>query len=628
MHENVISPKTQTKAIRRLLSSLTIHKKKVAALVILIAISQAANITVPFITKGLIDALTRYFTNKSALPWTALLYSAAGILVATVIGNIFQSSYNYELFKFCTRIEDRLKNAAFKKYLELQALFHHGASSGQIIGRLERGGVAVYNILNDIIGQSLLPPFIIFIGTFSALLYENVWIALAVVAPFPLYLIATKRLADRIYEIEQRSNDAFETVSKELYDVAGNVLTVKKFSQENAEAANEEQLTDKARAIQYTAERLWQVIDNTQTAISTAGRVAVLLLSGWLVFTGNATIGQFVLYVSLQTMVYQPLSQLSSIFPRLRRNSTRLERLYAVLDEPVHVKDKPEAAALPPLKKEIEFRNLSFAYRNDQWALKDINLKIPAGKTVALVGRSGSGKTTFVNLLLRSFDPQRGGILIDGLDIRDVTQQSLREQTAIVPQEVDLFSRTIAENIAYGHPEIPQEKIEYAAKTALAHDFIMHLEHGYQTIVGERGIKLSGGERQRVGIARAVLRDPRILILDEATSHLDTESERLISKATNALIKNRTSIIIAHRLSTILHADMIVVFKNSMIEATGTHKELLAKSPTYRTLHDMQFSEDAPEGASGELQFEQEEALAGMPAGDADEAIPRMAERV
>ncbi|MEI7497894.1 MAG: ATP-binding cassette domain-containing protein [Candidatus Falkowbacteria bacterium] len=308
---------------------------------------------------------------------------------------------------------------------------------------------------------------------------------------------------------------------------------------------------------------------------------------------GTATIGQFVLYITLQSMAYQPLSNLGALFTRIRRNLTRVERLLSIFDESVHIMDKPNAIKLLPLKTGVEFKNVSFSYRGDnQYALKHINVMVPAGTTCALVGRSGSGKTTFINLLLRSYDPQKGGIFIDNVDIRDATQESLRKQIAVVPQEVDLFSRTIAENIAYGQTKISSKLIAGAAKTALAHDFILKLENGYQTVVGERGIKLSGGERQRIGIARAVLRDPRILILDEATSHLDTESERLITKATDALIKNRTSFIIAHRLSTVIHADMILVFAKGGIEAIGKHSELIITSPTYRKLHDLQFVED------------------------------------
>ena len=248
---------------------------------------------------------------------------------------------------------------------------------------------------------------------------------------------------------------------------------------------------------------------------------------------------------------------------------------------------------MPYHGQKIEFKQVTFCYgKENQPALKDVSVAIRAGERVALVGRSGSGKTTFVNLLLRSFDPEKGLILIDGHNLRDVTRESLLNQIAVVPQEVDLFSRTIFENIAYGKPEANKEEVMRAAKTALAHDFITRAERGYDTLVGERGIKLSGGERQRIGIARAVLRDPRILILDEATSHLDTESEKLIAKATDTLIQSRTTFIIAHRLSTVLGADRILVFNNGEIEAEGKHEELLEKSPTYRRLYSLQFSKE------------------------------------
>ena len=590
------TPKPKPFRMRRLFALLKDHKNMVAFLIGIMVVSEGASIVVPFITKALIDSLTNFLTKGGALPWHVLAYAAIGILIATLVSSILQSSYNYHLFKLVTKIEDQLRNVAFEKYLQLHALFHHGASSGQIIGRIERGGTATYAILNDIVGQGMVPPLITFIGVFAALFSQNVWIAIAVLVPFPIYFLATQRLSNRIYVIEQEANEAFEKMSKELYDVAGNVLTVKKFSQEKVETAQERLLMARARDVQYSAERLWGVIENTQTAISTFGRVLVLILSGWFVLNGSATIGSFVLFVTLQGMAYQPLSQLGVMFPRMRRNATRVERLFAILDEPITVNDAPGAKELAPLSQAIDFKNVSFAYRaSGEPALADINLHIPAGKTFALVGRSGSGKTTFINLLLRSFDPQQGEILVDGTDIRSITQESLRRQIAVVPQEVDLFSRTVAENIAYGHPEMTRHQIEEAAKTALAHDFILKLEKGYDTIVGERGIKLSGGERQRIGIARAVLRDPKILILDEATSHLDTESEQLISRATDALIKNRTSLIIAHRFSTILRADQIVVFKNSKIEAIGTHKELLKKSPTYKKLYELQFAESSPE---------------------------------
>ncbi|MFH0890462.1 MAG: ABC transporter ATP-binding protein [Candidatus Liptonbacteria bacterium] len=577
--------------IKRTLRLVLVHPKKVAFLVALAAFATALDIVVPFVSKNIIDGMVGFFRDGGAAPIKMLIWSAAAILFATVIARITKSAYDYHLFKTVTVIEDKIKHDTIEKYLRLHTLFHHGSSSGQIIGRIERGAMAIYIILNDIFGQFLIPPFILFTGVFAALLFKNHWIALTVALPFPIYLLSIQKLANRIYLIEKEVNEQMEDASKESYDVAGNVLTVKKFSQEKVEADRQAELIGKARQTQYSAERLWAVIENMQTVISTAGRITVILLAGFLVIRSEITVGDFVLFISLQNMAYAPLWQLSVIFPRLRRNSARVERLYSVLDEPIRVTDKPDARTLPPLRKKIEFKNVWFRYAAEggRWAMKEINLEIPARSTIALIGRSGSGKTTFVNLLLRSFDPNKGKIEIDGSDLRDVTQESLRAQIAVVPQEVDLFSRTIAENIAYGKAGASREDIARAARIALAHEFIMRTDGGYDTVVGERGIKLSGGERQRIGIARAILRDPRILILDEATSHLDTESERLIQQATDALIKDRTTLIIAHRLSTILSADHILVFEKGEIEAMGTHAELLRRSPTYQRLYRLQF---------------------------------------
>ncbi|KKT19469.1 MAG: multidrug resistance-like protein ATP-binding protein MdlB [Candidatus Nomurabacteria bacterium GW2011_GWB1_43_7] len=583
----------KSSTLKRILSLLRDRKKTIVFLFILITLSQIASIAVPFVSKIIIDSLTEFIKNGGTLPLSTLAYCSAGILILTLISSALLSSYNFNLFQMVTKLEDKVRNQTLGKYLQLHSLFHHGVSSGQIIGRIDRGGTSVYIIVYEIIGQNFIPPIIIFIGAFAALLYSNIWIALAIVIPFPIYILATRNIANKIYLIEQKANDAFENISKEMYDVAGNVQTVKKFSQEEKETQDNRNSLLNARKIQYTAERLWSHIENIQAIISTTGRVAVLALSAWFVLQGTATIGQFVLYVTLQNMAYQPLSSLGSLFTRMRRNMTRVERLFAVLDEPLRVTDTPNAFNLPPLQKQIEFKDVSFSYRGDkEWALKDINVIIPAHTTCALVGRSGSGKTTFINLLLRSHDPQRGNILIDGFDISKVTKVSLREQIAVVPQEVDLFSRTVVQNIAYGRGNISKEKIENAAKTALAHDFILKLEQGYDTIVGERGVKLSGGERQRIGIARAVLRDPKILILDEATSHLDTESEQIITRATDALVKDRTSLIIAHRLSTVINADKILVFGGGKIEAMGTHVELLHSSSTYLRLYSLQFADE------------------------------------
>jgi ABC-type multidrug transport system fused ATPase/permease subunit len=578
----------------RILGLFSTRKRVALLLAALVSIAAGFDIAVPLITQRLIDALVTYFKSPHGSVAPMLLTSAAGILVATAAGRGVRSFYTYKLFRTSTQIEDEVRFRAFENYLRLHALYHHNANSGQIIGRIESGCGAIFGILFDIMGLNLVPPIVVFAGVLVALFSENAWIAVTVMLPVPVYVLVVRRLTGRIYEIEQQGCEDFEAVSKERYDVAGNVITVKKFSQERAEVRRQIALQDKARETQFRGERLWVLVENSQTLIATLGRVAVLVLSGWLVIAGRASVGQFVLYLSLAEMAYQPISQLSVLFPRLRRSMAHADRLFGVLDEKPAVTDRPGAFALPPHRESIEFRDLWFRYgEGENWTLRGIDLTVPCGATVALVGRSGSGKTTLANLLLRMFDPQRGGIFIDGHDLRDVTQESLRAQIAVVPQEVDLFSRTVAENIAYGRPGATREQVEEAAAVAQAHEFILRTEDGYETLVGERGLKLSGGERQRLGIARAVLRDPRIFVLDEATSQLDTESEFKIQEAAERVASGRTSFIIAHRLSTVLHADMIVVFDRGAIEAVGPHAELLETSPTYRRLYS--FFEDEPE---------------------------------
>lgn len=579
------------KVFKRIIVELFKAKKTVLFLVVLLVLASAFDVSMPFIAQNLIDRLIEAFTSGEILPLKIVVYAALGIFSVTILANALNTIYDYRLFKFVTKLEDELRFRAYAKYLSLHALYHHETNSGQIIGRIDRGATGVYEILKDVIGRFIIQPMFVVVLVVAALFFKDPVIAGLIVAPLPIYIGVIIPLANRIYVTEKRAHDIFEDFHREEYDVAANVLTVKHFSQESRETTKQKLMRGLGREEQYKAERYWKLSEILQTAVSTVGRVAVIIVGGYFTIIGRSTVGEFVLYITLQNMAYQPLWQLSVLFAMLRRFLARAERIFRVLDESPLVVDKPDAVALPSFKREIEFKNVSFSYRRESEVLRDISVKIPAGEIVALVGRSGSGKTTFVNLLLRSFDPQAGAVLIDDYDLRNVTQKSLRDQTAIVSQEVNLFSRSIAENIAYGVPDAAPHEISQAAKLAYAHDFIMKTPEGYNTLVGERGVKLSGGERQRIGIARAILRNPRILILDEATSHLDTESERIVQKATTHLIEGRTTIVIAHRLSTVIHADKILVFDHGKIVGKGKHRELLRSSPIYKKLYDLQFGE-------------------------------------
>ena len=320
-------------------------------------------------------------------------------------------------------------------------------------------------------------------------------------------------------------------------------------------------------------------------ALGAIGFSIVLVCGGIEVIKGGWTTGAFMAFIAAVFSAYQPLKNFAQVNSTAQQAVTASERIFEILDQKPTIVDKPNATILAPFSKEISYQNVNFYYEKDKDILKDISFKIPIGKTVAFVGSSGSGKTTITNLLLRFYDVTSGKICIDGADIKDVTLESLRAQIGVVSQDVLLFNETIKYNISYGKENATDEEIEAAAKAANAHNFISNLPNKYNTIVGERGMKLSGGEKQRIAIARAMLKNPPILILDEATSALDTESEKLVQEAIETLMKDRTVILIAHRLTTVKNADQILVLDKGKIAETGKHQELLDKNSVYAKLY-------------------------------------------
>ena len=558
----------------------------------LITLTAAADIAIPFVTRGVIDGVIRALQHHSTTALQSLLLAAGAILGLTVLTRVVRSFYNYRLFCLISRAEDEVKNGAFANFLKLDTDYQNNVNTGEVIGAFDRGATAIFVILYEILGQNLLPSLLVLTGVLGTLLLKNAWMAAIVFLPLPAYAFCIGRLSHRMHRMEFLISHSFERVTKESFDIASNVRAVKKFGREDNEARTQRRLIDRARTKQYSGERLWALIENVQSLFSTAGRVGVIAFGGYLVLSRRISVGEYVLFISLQDMVYAPISQLSILLPKLRRNLSRAERIFEILEQPRKIEDARDAVALNGPERQVRFENLSFLYTGaDSATLRDVNIDVPAGATVALIGPSGSGKSTLMNLLQRLYDPQGGRISIDGFDLRNLTQKSLREQIAVVPQEVELFSRSILENIGYGRDNVSRSEVEQAARVAQAHEFIMRCDKGYDTQVGERGMKLSGGERQRIGIARAIVRDPKILILDEATSHLDNESERLIQAAMEEVTRNRTCFIVAHRLSTVRKADMVVVFASNTIEAVGTHDELWQQSPTYRQLYGIHVAE-------------------------------------
>lgn len=336
--------------------------------------------------------------------------------------------------------------------------------------------------------------------------------------------------------------------------------------------------------------QLWSAFAPVIDFMNNLGHIIILAYGSWEVIQSKMSIGELTAFLAYLNQINQPTKRFSKIINVLQKGATALERVFETLDTKPEVAEKEDAIILPEIKGHIQFENVDFAYNNSgKNVINDLNLEIQPGMTVALVGASGAGKTTIANLAARFYDPIQGKILFDAHDVRDVTLKSLRGQMGIVSQETLLLNASIKENIGYGKPGVTDVEIEVAAKIAHAHEFIMELPDGYDTIIGDRGMKLSGGQRQRLAIARALIKNPSFLILDEATSSLDTESEYLIQQALQKLLQNRTCLVIAHRLSTIQNADMIVVLEQGKIIETGTHSELIAISGRYAYLHSMQF---------------------------------------
>jgi ABC-type multidrug transport system fused ATPase/permease subunit len=438
-------------SVGRILLLLRRRKGTALFLLVLILLTSALEITTPFLTQRLIDGIIRSVKGANHFTLPTFFASLFAIFTSVATTRVLRSVYNYNLAKTITSTEDQVKSAAFENFLrsDMEALTK--TNSGQVMGRLDRGASAIYIILYEILGQNLIPPLIIFIGVFGSLLVKSWIIALVVFLPLPIYMLIVGHFLAPMHDLEQEVNAGFERVGKEYYDIASNVSTVKKFSQETREANLQRNLLFQTRIPQYQAERKWAVIENIQTLIATAGRVIVIGLGGYFVLQSRCTVGEYVLFIALQDMLFGPMGQLSILLPKLRRNLARVEGLFEVLDREHKVRDSTGAIALPRLRGSVEVRNLWFRYPSaGNWTLRNVNFSVPAGATVALIGRSGTGKTTLMNLLLRCYDPQQGSICIDGVDIRHVTQESLRNQIAVVPQEVDLFSRTITENISYG----------------------------------------------------------------------------------------------------------------------------------------------------------------------------------
>lgn len=540
----------------------------------------------PWVFKDVIDHLL----SPSSYDATKLHYTMLAMIGLYLFWGVVTYFRSYYADQAGQRLVFDLRHELYVHLQRMSLSFYEKRQVGSIASRL-LGDIAVaQNFVGAAFTNTVMDASSLFL--IAILLFHMNWrLALVSMAIFPFYVMLNKYFKSQIKHTSKLARQKMEEISGNVHEKLGGISIIQSYTREKAEEKhffldNREYLLYQLRHIQHNATA--QSVIGFLTSIAP---VLVVWFGAMQVIHGHLTVGELTAFYAYLGMFYNPLNRLTELNILLANSQSAMERIFEVFNTSPEIADSPGAQEVGPVKGEIQFFNVHFAYEMSKPVLKNINLQIVSGSTVALVGPSGAGKSSFVKLIPRFYDLSEGKIFIDGRDIRDFTLSCLRRQIATVPQEPILFSGTVYENILFGKPDASEEDVQTAAMSANAHDFIGKLPKGYQTEIGEGGLKLSGGQRQRIALARAFLKNAPILILDEATSSLDSKSENLIQEALKRLMLGRTTIIIAHRLSTIQAADMIVVFDNGEIVETGNHQELLQKPyGLYRQLCEEQFN--------------------------------------
>lgn len=487
------------------------------------------------------------------------------------------------------RVVMDLRIQTFTHLQELSVRFFSKSKTGELMSRTINDSMMVERAVSVVLGDLVKEPFV-FIGAVGFLFWLDPLLAFASLVLFPVCIIPIALFGRRVRRYARHGQERLASLASIMQETLSGIRIVKAFGMEQYEIGR---FTEQCslffnRIMRVTRDK--SIIEPMIVFVSIIGLALVLVYARWTKMPAE----NFVTFAIAMIALYEPVKKLSKVHLNIQQTSASADRIFEIIDTPVLIRNVPDAFALEGPIRSICFDNISFAY-DGPFVLKDINLLVNAGERIAIVGGSGAGKTSLVNLIPRFYDVSRGALKINDIDIRNFTLQSLRLQIGMVTQETILFNDTVAANIAYGHAEASRSAIEEAAHRAHAYEFIQEMPEGYDTTIGERGVRLSGGQCQRLAIARAILRNPPILILDEATSALDTESERLVQVALDVLMQGRTVFAIAHRLSTIMHCDKIVVLENGGIVEMGAHEELLRLNGVYRRLYDMQFQDISQE---------------------------------
>lgn len=536
----------------------------------------------PFVIKDMVDQVLSE-KNTTMLNWIVL-----SIVVVFVIRGIAYYGQSYLMNYVGQRVIIDIRKAVFEKLQRLSMSFYDKHKTGTIMSYVTNDVSALQSAMVDNVVE-MITETVILVASIVMMIYLDWKLFLVTFATFPVVLFFIDSFGKRIRKSGNRIQEAAADITSVLQEVASSPRVIKSFVREGYEVDR----FDKENMNNFRANMKYAQLSSTLTPtiefVAAVGVSIILWYGGNSVINGSITAGSLVAFLTYAVNISNPIKRLSRVIGNIQKALAAAQRVFDVLDLPEDIKNAPDAKALPPVKGDVRFKDVCFAYNESEEVLSHVSFEVKPGEMIAFVGPSGAGKSTVASLLPRFYDATNGSITIDGQDIRKVTLDSLREQVGIVPQETVLFNGSVYDNILYGRLDATREEVEAAAKAANAHDFIMQLPNGYETMLGDRGMNISGGQRQRISIARAILKNPQILILDEATSALDTESERVVQEALDRLMVGRTSFVIAHRLSTIKNADKIMVLEKGQLIEQGNHDELMAMDGLYAHLYKIQY---------------------------------------
>ena len=558
----------------------------------------AASAGVAYLIKPIIDEGLQPRSAATLPDPRSLAFWSGAVLVAYLAKGFGAYFSAYLMTDIGQRVVRDLRDQLFKHILDQSAAFFSRKTTGQLMSRITNDVSQVQQAVSETVGD-LLREGLALVGYAALLFYWDHRLALVCITGAPVVVYPLVRLGQRVRRSTRRSQEELEHLSHLAAEAFAGHRIVKAFGAEAHEGARFRRASEMLYRTNLKITSTVAMLPPMMEFLGGLAVVALIWYGSTRIAAGEITQGAFLGFIFAAFMMYTPIKKLSRVNTNLQQAMAAAERIFGMLDRHTEVREREGARPLEPLRRSVEFRNVAFQYEDgDAPILRDVSFRVAAGQMVAIVGLSGAGKTTLVNLIPRFYDVTGGAVLVDGVDIRDVTLTSLRQQVGIVTQETVLFDESIAVNIAYGSPAASMAQIEAAARAAHAHEFILRQPQGYDTRIGERGQKLSGGQRQRLAIARALLKDPPILILDEATSALDAESEQLVQDALANLMRNRTAFVIAHRLSTVRRADAIVALERGRVAEIGSHEELLARpGSVYAKLYALQAFEREPDSA-------------------------------